>query len=408
MRRSASGDRHGLLPAGLLAAVLVVLAACTPANFSFTSPTAPTGPAQPVSGETLGNGSVRVALLVPLSANGNAAQIALNIRNASELALRDSPNADVLLMVKDTGGTEEGARAAAVEAVAQGAELILGPLFAQSVPAVASVARPAGVPIVAFSTDSSVASPGVYLLSFLPRSDIQRIIPFAASAGYTAVAVLLPDNAYGTVVEAALRETMSGTGARLVAVERYALDRGAMQVSAEAIADIVLAGQADAVFMPDGGDAAPFLAQIIAAKGVDLDVIKLLGSGQWNDDRIKGESTLVGGWYPGPDTSGFEAFAARYAATYGTQPFPTATLGYDATILAAGLAASFGASRYSTATLTDPNGFRGIDGAFRFLSNGTSQRTLAIYEVTRDGARVLSPAAAGFAPVGPLAGSILN
>jgi hypothetical protein len=227
---------------------------------------------------------------------------------------------------------------------------------------------------------------------------VQRIIPFAAGAGYTAVAALLPDNAYGTVAEAALRETISGTGARLVAVERYALDRGAMQISAEAVADIVLAGQADAIFMPDGGDAAPFLAQIIAAKGVDLDTIKLLGSGQWNDNRIRGESTLVGGWYPGPETAGFESFSARYASTYGTQPFPTATLGYDATILAAGLAASFGTSRFTTATLTDPNGFRGIDGAFRVLSNGTSQRTLAIYEVTRTGAEVLSPAAAGFAP----------
>jgi len=386
---------------------LVFLAACTSSNISFTGPSVPSGPAQPVTGETLGTGTVRVALLVPLSANGNAAQIALNIRNAAEMALRDSPNANILVMVKDTGGTEEGARAAAVEAVSQGAELILGPLFAEEVPPVAAVARPSGVPVIAFSTDSSVAAPGVFLLSFLPRSDVQRIIPFAAGNGYTAIAALLPDNAYGTVVEAALRETIASTGARLVAVQRYALDRGAMQVSAEAVADIVLAGQADAIFMPDGGDAAPFLAQIIAAKGVDLDTIKLLGSGQWNDDRIRGESTLVGGWYPGPETAGFAAFSARYAATYGTEPFPTATLGYDATILASGLAASFGTSRYSVATLTDPNGFRGIDGAFRFLSNGTSQRTLAIFEVTRNGAEVLSPAAAGFAPT-VAAGGLFN
>ena len=219
---------------------------------------------------------------------------------------------------------------------------------------------------------------------------------FAAIEGHTAIAALLPDNAYGTVVEAALRETISSTGARLVAVERYALDRGAMQVSAEAIADIVLAGQADAIFMPDGGDTVPFLAQILAAKGVNFGQVQLLGSGQWNDDRITGESTLVGAWYPGPDTSGFSSFSARYAAAYGAEPFPTAALGYDATILAAGLAANFGTSRYTVATLTDPNGFRGIDGAFRFLSNGTSQRTLAIYEITRNGPQVIDPAAAGF------------
>jgi hypothetical protein len=409
MRRQTTENRRRFMAAGLIAAALVVLAACSPSNVSFNGPSVPTGPAQPVTGETLGNGSVRVALLVPLSANGNAAQIALNIRNAAEMALRDYPNPDILVMVKDTGGTPEGAQAAAVEAVSQGAEVILGPLFAQSVPAVASVARPSGVPVIAFSTDASVASQGVYLLSFLPRSDVQRIIPFAAGAGYTAIAALLPDNAYGTVVEAALRETIGGSGARLVAVERYALDRAAMQVSAEAVADIVLAGQADAIFIPDGGDATPFLAQIIAAKGVDLDVIKLLGSGQWNDDRIKGESTLAGGWYPGPETSGFADFSARYASTYGTQPFPTASLGYDATILAAGLAANFGANAYSAAVITDPNGFRGIDGAFRFFANGTNQRTLAIYEITRSGVQVLDPAASGFTTTaGPAVAGFFN
>lgn len=401
MRQLGIRASQRLLPAGLISAALLFLAACAPSsNFSFSGPSTPSLPAQPVTGEVLGTGSVRVALLLPLSANGNAAQIAANIRNAAALALQEFQGAGIQILVKDTGGTPEGARAAATEAISQGAELVLGPLFAQSVAAASAVTRGAGVPMVAFSTDTTVAAPGVYLLSFLPRVDVQRIIPFAAAQGNTAIVALLPDNAYGTVVEAALRETISSTGARLVAVERYALDRGAMQASAEAIADIVLAGQADAIFMPDGGDAVPFMAQIIAAKGVNLNQIQLLGSGQWNDDRITGEPTLAGGWYPGPETSGFTSFAARYSAAYGAEPFPTASLGYDATILAAGLASNFGAQRYSTATLTDPNGFRGIDGAFRFLSNGTSQRTLAIYEVTRSGTpSVIDPAATGFAPV---------
>ncbi len=391
---------HRLLQLSLAAVALLFLAACTPSSFTFNGPsTTPQLGNQPVTGEVLGTGTIRVALLLPLSANGNAAQIAENIRNASEMALREFQGANIQVLVKDTGGTPEGARAAAQEAVAQGAELVLGPLFAQEVPAAAQVTRQAGIPMVAFSTDTSVAGPGVYLLSFLPRTDVQRIIPYAASQGHTAIAALLPDNAYGTVVEAALRESIASTGAHLVAVERYALDRGAMQASAERIADIVLAGQADAIFMPDGGDAAPFLAQIIAAKGVNLNQVKLLGSGQWNDDRVTGESTLYGAWFPAPEQSGFDSFAARYRAAYGVDPFPTASLGYDATILAAGLAANFGASRYTAATITDPNGFRGIDGAFRFLSNGTNQRTLAIYQINPSGPAVIDPAANGFAPV---------
>lgn len=387
-----------LLPAGLLALGLLILAACAPTGgFTFNDAGQTLDiPAQPVSGEVLGTGSVRVALLVPLSANGNAAVIAQNIRNAASLALQEFQGANIQILVKDTGGTPEGARAAATEAIAQGAQLVLGPLFAQSVAAASAITRGAGIPMVAFSTDTNVAAPGVYLLSFLPRNDVQRIVPYAASQGYTAIAALLPDNAYGTVAEAALRESISTSGARLVAVQRYALEQGAMQTAAEAVADIVLAGQADAIFLPDGGDTVPFLAQIIAAKGVNLNQVKLLGSGQWNDDRFIGETALVGGWYPGPETANFASFSARYAAAFGAEPFPTATLGYDATILAAGLAANFGASAFATSTLTDPNGFRGIDGAFRFLSNGTSQRALAIYEITRTGTQVISPAATGF------------
>lgn len=417
MRQYRFRGGRRLFPVGIFSALLI-LAGCTVSDLSFNTPTnVPTGPAEPISGETLGNGSVRVALLVPLSANGNAGQIAQSIRNASALALQEfSGTADITVMVKDTGGTAEGARAAASEAVRQGAELILGPLFAETVAAASAVSRSAGVPMVAFSTDVGVAAPGVYLLSFLPRTDVQRIIPYAARNGYTSVIALLPNSAYGTVVEASLREQMASSGARLVGVERYELDRTAMQASAEAVAEIVNAGQADAVFVPDGGDATPFMVQIMAAAGVDFDEVKLLGSGQWNDDRIRNEPTMVGGWYPGPDEAGFESFASRYAAQYGARPYPTASLGYDATILAAGLAANFGPSRYSTATLTDPNGFRGVDGAFRFLSNGTNQRTLAVYEVTRSGSTVVDPAPSSFsqsfvgggAGAGPVFGGLFN
>jgi hypothetical protein len=342
-----------------------------------------------------------VALLVPLSANGNAAQIALNLRNAAALALQQFQGANIQILVKDDLGTPEGAVAAATEAISQGAELILGPVFAASVTAAAQVARPAGVPIIAFSTDINVAAPNVYLLGFLPRSDVQRIIPYAARNGYTSIAALLPESPYGVLAEAALLESAASSGARIVAIQRYQPDTavgGSMQVAAEAIADLVMAGQADAVFIPDGGAAAVFLAQTMAARGVRTGDIKYLGSGQWNSDAVRAEGTLVGAWYPGPDRSGFNVFSGEYRAAYGATPFPTATLGYDAVTLAAGLAASFGPTRYQAATLTSANGFRGIDGAFRLLANGQNQRTLAVYEIGRGGTDTLIDAApTGFA-----------
>ena len=53
--------------------------------------------------------------------------------------------------------------------------------------------------------------------------------------------------------------------------------------------------------------------------------------------------------------------------------------------------------RYTNATITDPNGFAGIDGIFRFLPNGFTERGLAVMEIAPNGQlTVASPAASTF------------
>jgi ABC-type branched-subunit amino acid transport system substrate-binding protein len=373
----------------------VLVAACSPA--AIGNGPRPAIAHGPVPGETLGSGSVKVGLLLPLSATGNAGQIALAMKNAASLALREFQTADIEILVKDDSGTAEGARAAASQAITEGAKIILGPLFAQSVSAAASVAKPAGVPMVAFSSDSTTAQKGVYLLSFLPQGDVSRVVRYAAGQGKRSFAALLPNNGYGTVVEATLQKVVADAGGRVFALERYDLDRVSMQAKATAVAAAVKGGSIDAILMPDAGDAAPFLAQILAAGGVKPAQVKLLGSGQWDDPRILRESNLTGAWFPGPDRAGFDAFAQRYQAAFGSPPPRPASLAYDATSLAAGLAARYGKTPYTEKVLTNPSGFIGVDGAFRFLSNGLSERGLAIYQVNHGVAQVIDPAPKNFA-----------
>ncbi|MCC6983648.1 MAG: penicillin-binding protein activator [Bauldia sp.] len=361
----------------------------------------PSGPVlgnMPVTGEVLGTGPIRVAMLLPISATGNAGVLGGQLKNAAALALREFSAPTIQIMIKDTGGTPEGARLAATEALSQGAELILGPVFAAEVTAVASVARPSRVPVIAFSTDLSVSSPGVYLLSFLPRSDIDRIVQYAVSQGRRSFGALLPASSYGTVAEAAFMEAVSRYGGRVVAVERYALDRLAMQSSAEAMAEIANSGQIDTLLMPDAGDAVPFMTQVLSSRRVRTSEIKYIGSGQWNNDsRIRSESTLVGGWFPAPEETGFNSFASRYAASFGGTPVRAASLGYDAASLAAGLASRFGEQRFAPQTLTQSSGFAGVDGVFRLMPDGSNQRSLAIYEVVQGSTRLLDPAPGTFA-----------
>jgi outer membrane PBP1 activator LpoA protein len=149
-------------------------------------------PVAPVGGSTIGTGSVRIALILPLSGPGQGSVAAQSMRNAAELALGEFQDPDLTLIVKDDRGTPEGARDAASQAIAEGAELIIGPLFASSVQAVASGARQSGVPVIAFSTDAGVASRGVYLLSFLPQEEVDRVVGYAVSRGKRSVAALIP------------------------------------------------------------------------------------------------------------------------------------------------------------------------------------------------------------------------
>ena len=169
-------------------------------QFSSSSP-APAGPGQQAT--VAGSGQVKVGLILPLSGSGNAGVAAQSMKNAAEMALAEFQNPNIQLLIKDDGGNPQGAAQGAQQALEEGAEIILGPLFALSVPSTAQVARTRSVSVIAFSTDSSITGRGVFLLSFLPESDINRIVEYSAGIGKKSFAALLPEIAYGNVVEVA-------------------------------------------------------------------------------------------------------------------------------------------------------------------------------------------------------------
>jgi branched-chain amino acid transport system substrate-binding protein len=382
-----------MLPRRRWFAVLAVLgagllAACS-GNSNYFSASTPAA-APPAPSTTLGTGQVKVALILPLSAPGNAGVAGQAMRNAAEMALAEFNAPNIQLLVKDDGGSAEGARVAAQQALDEGAQIILGPLFAQSVAAVGQSARTRNIPVIAFSTDTNVAAHGVYLLSFLPESDVARVMQYAAAAGKRSFAALIPDNPYGTVVEAAFKQDVTRRGGQIVALERYPHDKTAMAAPVKSVAQA--AARADALFLPDGGDTAPDVAQALVGNGLNVKKIQMLGTGLWGDDpRISSTPALDGGWYAAPEAAGYRSFAARYSARFKQQPVRTATLAYDAVALVAALVKTQGPARFSPEVLTNPSGFTGIDGLFRFRADGTNERGLAVLKVTPSGAQVISP-----------------
>jgi branched-chain amino acid transport system substrate-binding protein len=394
IQESAAKPTRRRAIAGLLATTGALLTGCSQTSQYLTTGSTPQSPQTPQAA-TIGAGQVKAGLILPLSASGNAGIAGVAMRNAAEMALAEFNNANIQLLVKDDGGTAEAARQGAQQALDEGAQIILGPLFAQSVSFVGQAARARNVPVIAFSTDANVAANGVYLLSFLPESDVDRIVQYAASAGKHSYVALIPDNPYGIVVEAAFKQAVGRrNGSQIVALERYPHDKAGMAPIIQSAAQA--SARADVLFLPDSGDAVPDVVAAIVADGVNIKRLQLLGTGLWDDPRIYATPALDGGCYAAPDGVGYRNFSTRYRARYNQDPVRTATLAYDAVALIAALVKTQGAQPFTQQILTNPSGFSGIDGLFRFRADGTNERGLAVLKVGTSGAQIVSPALRSF------------
>ena len=387
-------------------AAIASLAACTTAQQAQIAPPPPV--AQPpaphqLAGEQPGflrlpntpqsQVPVRVGILLPFS-NGSPAtrKLSTAMMNAAEMALYDAGNKNIILMAADEGGGPAEAATAAQKLLDQGAEIILGPLFSQSVAAVAPIARDHGVPVIAFSTNRDVAGDGVYLLSFQPENDVKRILAYAAAQGHSKFAALVPQNAYGDHVATAFNGDVPADSGAVADLERFSSDTGDVVAQAAAIAKTT----PDALLVAQGGQLLRGIAPTLAYDGLDNSHVQLLGTGVWDDPAILNEPALVGGWFAAPQPDADSTFDAHYQAAFGTTPPQLSTLAYDAVSLVALLANGQPYHRFTAATLTDPNGFAGVTGIFRFTADGACERGLAILSVGADGFGVVSPAPTTF------------
>ncbi len=408
------------------AAVSAPAPAPAPAPVAGPVPSTPSAPSL-TPPATAGPPPIKVAFLLPLS--GPNAELGAALLDAAQLALFDVVDKRLLLLPRDTAGTPEGARRAARAAVQEGAELVLGPLFSASVTAAAPVTRASGINMIALSTDRTVAGDGVFLMGFLPEEQIERIVGYARSRGLWRFAALIPDNAYGATVTAALEASARRFGGTVVRVEYYPDIGGDPRQAVQRLADYdrrrgaLLRQRAllekledepsrqalerlstletlgdldfDAVLLPDGGERLRTVALLLPYYDVDPKKVRLLGTGLWEDPTLGREPALVGGWFAGPPPSAAAGFAARFSEVFGYSPPRIASLAYDAVALAGLLAAESATdakARFTTATITGSSGFLGTDGVFRFRADGLIERGLAIMQVRPSSVRVLQEA----------------
>ncbi len=344
---------------------------------------------RPVNADT-----VRVALLVPLSGPGSDLGPALV--NAAQMAVLDLGGPNFQLMPRDAGSTPESAGAAAQAALAEGAQLILGPLFSPTVGPVGRAAAARGVNVVAFSTDPSVAGGNVFLMGIMPADQVDRVVRYGVGHGRSRYAVLAPNTAYGQTIIAAMQTAAARHGARMTQAQTYDANGADYGEAVRTLSQSQ--GGFDALMLPDVGSRLRIVAPLVAHYGANS--VQLLGTGQWDDGNVGAESALVGAWFAAPDPALRADFQRRYQSNFGQSPPRLATLAYDAVALAAVLARTPGVAPFDRSLLTDPSGFAGIDGIFRFGPTNIAERGLAVLEVTRDGSRMIDPGPSSFSTPG--------
>jgi ABC-type branched-subunit amino acid transport system substrate-binding protein len=352
---------------------------------------------------------VKVALLLPLS--GSLANLGKAMSDAAQMAMFDLADRRFELIPIDDKGTANGSVDAARKAIAEGAQLILGPLLASSVRAITPLATEAAIPVIAFSSDRTVTSRGIYIIGFTPETEVERVVRFAASRGLSRFAALAPDNLYGAAVVDSLRKTAAASGATVVRVLLYEANTQNFSPLVRRLTAVTEATSDDAPFeamlpplpafdsllLAEGGTQLRTMTSALEAIGVRSPGVQLLGTGKWDEPSIGTHAELVGAWFAAPVPANREEFNVRYKRTFGQTAPRLATLAYDATALAAVLARGPERNPFAEASLTDPNGFFGRDGLFRLNVDGTVDRKLAIIEVQRGGLTVIDEPPRSFA-----------
>lgn len=375
----------------LVLAVLVGLAGCKVVPKGPPRPVAPppTTAPEPVT-PTLPTDTERnrVALLVPLT--GPNAGVGTSISNAANMAVLDTGGARIRVTMYDTGA---GAAAAAQRAIAEGNRLILGPLLAEDARIIAPIARASRVPMISFSNDVSVAGNGTFVMGYTPAQSIGRVVDYAKSKGMTKFAGLVPAGLYGQRASTAFIRAVEGAGGQVVSLQTF--DRSAGSITA-AITRLSQASPFEAVLIADSARTAVQAAPILRAKGGGG--AKLLGTELWNTDGTLGANAAIrGAWFASVSDGLYNQLASKYRARFGKSPYRLASLGYDAVLLVTRIGDDWrpGAA-FPVGRLTDPGGFSGIDGAFRFSRDGIAERALEVQQAGPGGFSVVSPAPRGF------------
>ncbi len=373
----------------------LLLAACEPISL---------GPVGGNSGQTIDPAApVAVALLVPRgSGNSGDDLLAKNFENAARLAISDLEGVKVDLRVYGTAGNPARAQEAGLQAVAEGAKIIIGPLYAESANAVAVAVAPKNVNVLSFSNNTTIAGGNLFVLGPTYQNSADRLVQFAARNGKKRILVAHDNNVAGQVGAQAIEQAIAGSGVQLAGKVGYELSQQGVVAAAPNIVQAARAGSADALFLTaNTAGALPLLTQMLPEQGLSSATTQYIGLSRWDiPAQVLELPGVQGGWFALPDPNMTARFQSRYNVAFGGAPHPLAGLAYDGIAAIGALVKSGRDNALTTAGLTQKAGFQGVNGILRLRPNGTNERGLAVAQIKDKQVVVIDPAPRAFGGAG--------
>jgi len=377
----------------LAVAAFGALAACEPVETSLERSAPAIDSSAPVA----------VALLVPRgSANASDEVLARSLENAARLAISDLGDVAIDLRVYSTAGSASTTQQVALQAVSDGATIILGPVYGENANAAAVAVASSGVNVLAFSNNTSIAGGNLFILGPTFDNTADRLTLYAVRQKKGRTVVVYSDDVAGRAGRAAIEAALARNGGTSVGAISHEFSQNGVMQAVPQIVSAVRSGTADSVFMTaDTAGALPLLTQLLPEAGVSPAQAQYIGLTRWD---IPSQTTdlpgVQGGWFALPDPEMMARFRGRYSAAYGETPHPIGGLAYDGIAAIGALISSGKRDALSRASLTQSAGFQGVSGIFRLRPDGTNERGLAVAQIRDRQVVVIDPAPRAFGGAG--------
>ena len=350
-----------------------------------------------------GSEKLQVALLVPGGSGQPSDELlARSLENAARLAIADLGGAQIELSVYNTAGQPAQAQAMAAQAVAEGAKIILGPVYAQEANAAGLAVAASGVNVLAFSNNPDIAGGNVFVLGPTFDNTARRLGTYAVRQGKGQVMIIQDQNTAGDLGRAAIERGVAAAGGAVVATGSYEFSQNGVVSAAPGLVAKARSSGATAVFLTaDTAGALPLITQMLVDSGLDPATTRYIGLTRW--DIPSGTLDLPGvqgGWFALPDPGLYQTYRAHYQAVYGEEPHPISGLAYDGIAAIGALLRRGDAETLSITALTQGAGFVGVNGIFRLRADGTNERGLAVAQVQNRQLVVIDPAPRSFGGAG--------